>query len=195
MTYLLPPNLAGHVSIDPRDSICKNSQQVPNQTAESPLISASRFDSLLLMYQENGHVTKLKETPGKATSGKIFVYGTNQSLESDEFLSIHHVWTKDGSGGDGRGQLLTETTFDDGSCYQINDTPESVLRRSLPQRAHLEFEGENLWCGVLVTLPEAAAIGSLYTLYWVWDWPTTSSVALPQGKMEVYTTCLDVLIR
>lgn len=195
MTYLLPPNLSGRVSIDPRDSMCKGSQQVPNQTSESSLISASRFDTLLLMYQENGHVTKLRETPGKTTSGKIFVYGTNQSLESDKLLSIHHVWTKDGSGGDGRGQLLTETTFDDGSCYQINDTPESGIRRSLPQRSHLEFEGENLWCGVLVTLPEAASTGSLYTLYWVWDWPTTPSAVSPQGKIEIYTTCLDVLIR
>jgi hypothetical protein len=37
-----------------------------------------------------------------------------------------------------------------------------------------------------VTIPRIGA-GSLYTLYWVWDWPS-SDPASPQ----VYTTCIDV---
>lgn len=33
----------------------------------------------------------------------------------------------------------------------------------------------------------------MYTLYWVWDWPTAARTpGFPNGKPEVYTTCMDV---
>jgi hypothetical protein len=146
------------------------------------------------MYQENGHVTLLDQTPGKLSSGTIYVYGTDQSLPTDTISNIHNVWTKDGSGGDGRGRLLRVSPFDDGSCYQRNVGPESLRRQNLPQRSHEDFEGDDLWCLTNFSIPEDAVRGLNYTVYWVWDWPTAPSAALPGGKVEVYTTCMDIEI-
>ena len=195
MTYLLPPNTRDNNILLSTDLICKDSQSQPNQTVGSPMLSAHSGSTLLLMYQENGHVTLLNQTPGKISSGNVFVYGTDQSLSSDTLEGIYNVWTPGGSGGDARGRLLKEASFDDGTCYQINSSPESYRRRVLPQRHHESFEGNDLWCGTEVTLPEGLVRGSLYTLYWVWDWPTVASPpVLPKGKIEIYTTCMDILI-
>lgn len=45
-------------------------------------------------------------------------------------------------------------------------------------------------------IPDDAVIGSVQTLYWVWDWPTAPGMAEapPGGKPEIYTTCIDVKI-
>ena len=86
--------------------------------------------------------------------------------------------------------------FDNEGCYHISSSPESIRRRQLPQRQHMEFEGGDLWCGVAATIPSDVTPGSLYALYWVWDWPTEVTLpGLPKGKIEVYITCLDVLIK
>ncbi|KAK4071128.1 hypothetical protein Purlil1_13502 [Purpureocillium lilacinum] len=37
-------------------------------------------------------------------------------------------------------------------------------------------------------------ISQLYSLYWVWDWPSAASNGLPDGKLEIYTTCIDIEI-
>ena len=54
--------------------------------------------------------------------------------------------------------------------------------------------GANLWCQNNLALPTNIPIGSNYTLYWVWDWPTEPGVDpnLPKGKAELYTTCMDI---
>jgi hypothetical protein len=54
--------------------------------------------------------------------------------------------------------------------------------------------GADLWCQQDIQLPSSAPSGKLYTLYWVWDWPTAAGVdpTYPNGKAEIYTTCMDV---
>jgi hypothetical protein len=147
------------------------------------------------MYQENGHTTSLHTTPLKNSSGEVYVYGTEVSLPSDRLLEVHGNWTMDGAGGDRRGRLLSKSSFDDGNCYQISGSSESFRRQQLPHRKQEEFEGNDLWCGVQVDLPVDIPRGSRYTLYWVWDWPTPPKWSeLPKGKVEIYTTCLDVEI-
>ncbi|KAJ6440928.1 Histone H2B [Purpureocillium lavendulum] len=42
--------------------------------------------------------------------------------------------------------------------------------------------------------PQKKNIGQLYSLYWVWDWPSAPSNVLPDGKPEIYTTCIDIEI-
>lgn len=196
MTYLLPPNERSSNVLYAEDLICKESQISANQTLESPSLSAPPGSTIMLMYQENGHVTLLRSaSPLKASSGTVYVYGTSSSKPTDRLLDIHGAWTPGGEGGDRRGRLLSREPFDDGSCYQVSGSPESIRRQRLPQRHHMDFEGNDLWCGVRVNIPNDLERGSTYSLYWVWDWPTPPKAPeLPNGKIEIYTTCLDVEI-
>jgi hypothetical protein len=42
-------------------------------------------------------------------------------------------------------------------------------------------------------MPEDLSNSSEYTLYWVWQWPTSPGTpGVPDGKDEYYTTCSDV---
>ncbi|RKK66276.1 hypothetical protein BFJ69_g15540 [Fusarium oxysporum] len=44
-------------------------------------------------------------------------------------------------------------------------------------------------------VPEDVPAGSLYTIYWVWQWPTKAGVpGPPHGKDEYYTTCSDLVV-
>jgi hypothetical protein len=54
--------------------------------------------------------------------------------------------------------------------------------------------GADLWYQHDIQLPADAPSGQPYTLYWVWDWPTAPGVDpnLPNGKQELYTTCIDI---
>lgn len=83
MTHLILPNGRGDTAIRPPDPICMTSQQVPNQTVGSPMLCASAGSQIVLLYQENGHITLPDNTPGKDTPGQVFIYGTSQSLPND----------------------------------------------------------------------------------------------------------------
>jgi hypothetical protein len=112
--------------------------------------------------------------------------------ENDMLSNIHKVWNENGNGGDNRGRLLGMFNFDDGHCFQVNDSPISRYRRERYGHAFELPEGNDLWCGNQVTIPTEVYYG-LFSLYWVWDWPTN-----PGGmdeKQEIYTTCMDVDIR
>lgn len=89
MTYLLPPDSRDGNALLPTDPICKQTQMNYNQTLGSPMLSALTGDTILLMYQENGHVTLLEQTPGKASSGVVSVYGIAVPSPSDSLLAIH----------------------------------------------------------------------------------------------------------
>jgi len=41
-------------------------------------------------------------------------------------------------------------------------------------------------------IPVDIPIGSTYSIYWVWDWPTIPGVDVAEGKDEYYTTCSDI---
>ncbi|CAI6338119.1 unnamed protein product [Periconia digitata] len=181
MTYRLPPTGRTPNKILPEDHICMSSQRSHNYTEDSPVLSARAGDDILLMYQENGHVTRIDQDAGhNRTSGTIMVVGTPNESLANSFQSVMSPMNN-------YTETLKVGSFDDGLCYQANETPKSRYRQSLPQRAHLDSEGINLWCGISVHLPPLLEPGDTYTLYWVWFFNGT-------GFEEVYTTCLDVKI-
>ncbi|EEP76859.1 conserved hypothetical protein [Uncinocarpus reesii 1704] len=196
MTYLLPPNTRPAGSgLQPGDNICKETQRKLEQTQGSPRLKASPGAAIALRFQENGHVTLPDAQPGKPKNrGYVYVYGTTDPRPDDKILSIHKVWNSAGTGGDRRGMLLSRQNFDDGRCYQINDKPISKLRQAkFPHEAN-QLMGADMWCQQDIALPQNVPVGKPYTLYWVWDWPTAPSVdpGLPKGKLEIYTTCMDI---
>ncbi|KAI9823257.1 MAG: hypothetical protein M1826_000200 [Phylliscum demangeonii] len=194
MVNLIPPNGRANQVLD-SDLMCRASQATPNQSAGSPALKAAPGSMIALRYQENGHVTLPQNTPGKADNrGSVYIYGTTDPQPSDTLLKIHHVWTADGSGGDKRGKLLATQSFDDGQCYQINGGAISKQRQAQFAHPTSPLMGADLWCQNDIKLPAEAVAGKLYTLYWVWDWPTAANVdaGLPKGKAEIYTTCMDV---
>ncbi|KAJ5591037.1 hypothetical protein VI817_002373 [Penicillium citrinum] len=196
MTYLLPPGTRSNVTqLLPSDKLCKDTQQDQSQSDGSPRLQASAGAAIALRYQENGHVTLPQNQPGKPKNrGTVYVYGTTQPKAGEKLLDVYGAWTADGTGGDGRGVLLTTQNFDDGRCYQVNGGDISERRQKDYTHEANQLMGADLWCQVDIQLPTTAPSGKLYTLYWVWDWPTAPSVdpTYPHGKTEVYTTCMDV---
>jgi hypothetical protein len=196
MTNLIPPDgRSTGTEILSTDPMCMPSQQSQTQTAGSPRLQAAAGSFIALRYQENGHVTLPNNQPGKpANRGTVFVYGTTQPSSSDTLLAIHKVWNAAGTGGDKRGVLLSSQNFDDGQCYQVNSSPISQQRQQQFPHTADALMGVNMWCQQDIALPANAPSGQPYTLYWVWDWPTAAGVdpGLPNGKPEIYTTCMDV---
>ena len=179
----------------PNDTMCKHTQQSQYQSNGSPRLQAAAGDLVALRYQENGHVTLPQNQPGKpANRGTVYIYGTSQPKFPELFLDVFGKWTADGTGGDGRGRLLATQPFDDGYCYQVNGGNISTHRQAQYPHTANELMGANLWCQSDIALPTDAATGKPYTLYWAWDWPTEPNVdpALPKGKAELYTTCMDI---
>ncbi|KAJ5944541.1 hypothetical protein N7516_004709 [Penicillium verrucosum] len=196
MTYLIPPNTRENVTlILPTDKMCKDTQQDQTQSEGSPRLEASAGAAIALRYQENGHVTLPQNQPGKpANRGTVYVYGTTQPKTGEKFLDVHGAWTQDGTGGDGRGVLLSVQNYDDGRCYQINSGQISATRQTKYTHTADPRMGTDLWCQQDIQLPSDAPSGKPYTLYWVWDWPTAAGgdPTYPNGKAEIYTTCMDV---
>lgn len=194
MVNLMPPNTRAVNDIRADDPICKDSQLNPTQTDGSPRLQAAAGANVALRYQENGHVSLPDNQPGKPPNrGTVYVYGTTQAKSTDALLSIHRVWTADGKGGDGRGVLLATRDYDDGQCYQVNGGEISTTRQKTFAHVANTLQGGDLWCQTDVQIPSTAQSGQPYTLYWVWDWPTMPGTpGFPDGKQEIYTTCMDV---
>ena len=194
MVNLIPGNGRLINDIRSTDLMCKDSQTSQTQTSGSPRLQAPAGANVALRYQENGHVTLPQNQPGKPDNrGTVFVYGTTQPSATDEFLSIHRVWNAEGTGGDGRGVLLSTQNFDDGQCYQDNDGTISQQRQKAFPHTPDALMGANLWCQQDIQIPTTAPSGKPYTLYWVWDWPTLPGTGdFTNGKQEIYTTCMDV---
>ncbi|KAF2680665.1 hypothetical protein K458DRAFT_407146 [Lentithecium fluviatile CBS 122367] len=183
MVYHLPPPEREPNVILPGDIICKDSQATRNYTDGSPMLSARVQDHIMLMYQENGHVTKIKDDFGhNRNSGTVTVIGTMYSLPTDTLQGVLSAASKNTSS-----QILRIASFNDGNCYQANGTPEAEHRKSAHQRLHLEIEGPDLWCSQNVQLPSHIQPGDVYTLYWLWDFDGV-------GFEERYTTCLDIQV-
>ncbi len=193
MTYLLSSNeRSGNIEIIFSDRICMLSQQFSYQSQGSSRLKVKAGKKVVLRYQENEHITLPHETPGKVTSETVFVYGIKESRSTDTLLNIHKVWNKDETAGDARERLLAEVDFDDEECYGSNFlSPIYQLRQKLFEAN--SGQGPNRWCRNRVQVPEDTTEG-VYTLYWVWDWP--SSLDTPDGSMrwkdEIYTTCVDL---
>jgi hypothetical protein len=183
MTHRLPP--AGRVpnQLQSEDLVCRETQISHNQTSGSPSLSARAGDTLLLLYQENGHVTKIEQDPGHRNSGAITVFGTSYPSPTD---SLQHMTVESGI-VEGL-SLLRESNFDDGVCYQDNGSEKANERKKMNHtRPRLAVEGPDVWCSVEVTLPTSLSVSDVYTLYWIWNFDGADFV-------ERYTTCIDVTI-
>lgn len=196
MVNLIPPNGRPGNTILATDLMCGSSQSKGNQTPNSPALTASPGDMIALRYQENGHVTEYFNQPGKPENrGTVYIYGTSKASDCDTLLTIHNVWNSEGTGGDQCGKLLSIQNFDDGQCYQINTSNISVARQRIFPHTSDPLMGADLWCQVDITIPSDIAARGVYTLYWVWDWPTaTGTVGQPNGLLEIYTTCVDIIL-
>ncbi|KAL2445748.1 hypothetical protein ABEF95_010606 [Exophiala dermatitidis] len=194
MVNLIPPDGRPINQIEPTDLMCKSTQTSQTQNDGSPRLQAAPGSAVALRFQENGHVTLPDNQPGKPKNrGTVYVYGTTQPSPDDSFLAIHRVWNAEGTGGDGRGVLLSTRNFDDGQCYQVNGGQISQQRQQQFRHAFNSVMGNDLWCQQDIQLPADAPTGKPYTLYWVWDWPTMPGTpGFPNGKQEIYTTCMDV---
>lgn len=189
-TYELPR--AGFSQIQPADPICKSTQQVPDLKNALRVAPGS---SILLQYNENGHITKPWKDPTKPSPGKVYIYGTDNPQANATLLSIHKVWQKSPFEGvhsyQGGGALLAQLDFDDGECYQYSDPADSPITEERQQSYGPGLggglEGQNRWCGNVFQLP-LIMLKPSYTVYWVWDWPDQ------QGNPQVYTSCLDLNI-
>lgn len=193
MTHRLPAN--GN-ELTKQDMMCMDSQQQQKQKDSStPRLQAQQGSAIALRYQENGHVTLPETQKGKPENrGTIYVYGTTDPKSDEKILDIHKVWNKDGTGGDKRGRLLSKQDYDDHQCYQVNGGEISKTRQTKFAHQADQLMGADLWCQQDIALPDDAPSGKPYTLYWVWDWPTLpgKDPSLPDGKQELYTTCMDV---
>lgn len=177
--------------IDSGTPMCRASQTKGNQTPGSPSLKASPGDMIALRYQENGHVT-LPE-PGKAENrGTVYIYGTTAPKDDEKLLDIFGKWNAAGTGGDGRGFLLATRNYDDGRCHQVNGREISTARQAQFPHPNVLPQGGDIWCQTDFVIPSSIEAAGQLTVYWVWDWSTTPTDAVGNGKVEMYTSCLDI---
>ena len=136
-----------------------------------PMLEATAGDHIALQHLENGHTTLPQNQPMKPHNrGTIYFYGTSDPKPEEKLFDVHLVWNRDGTGGDKRGKLLATRNYDDGQCYQPNDGTISVQRAN-----ELASDGAvhstELRCQSDIKLPDDLKEGSVYTIYWYWDWP------------------------
>lgn len=198
MVHLLPPPgrpaTEGDKGLLKSDLMCKDTQTKPDPD-KSPRLQATAGGFVALRYQENGHVTLPENPVGKAPNrGTVFIYGTSEPSETDTFLAIHKQWNAAGTGGDKRGKLIASQDYDDSQCYQVNGGSISVSRQKEFPHQSDQVMGGDIWCQNNIALPSDLPVGKAYTLYWVWDWATLPNIdpGLPDGKVETYTTCMDI---
>jgi hypothetical protein len=181
--------------------LCHPNQRKQQQSQDKyPRLQAVPGGFIAMRYMENGHVTLPGNQLGKpAHGGTVFVYGTTQPKEDEKIVNVLR-WTQNGKGGDGRGVLLTTNNFDDGRCYENNQTPVHQERaKEFPNYAMGQADTKEpgnfpLFCETNVQVPKTAATGKPYTIYWVWQWNTAPGIdpGLKNGKDEYYSTCIDV---
>lgn len=182
--WLVPPNGNSKI-LQPDTKVASPPQRTANYSTDLPMLVAAPGDMIALQYQENGHVTIPDVQPNKTNNrGTVFIYGTTDLSPEANILDILYKWTADGTGGDGKGQLLATRNFDDGQCYQVNTNEISIQRQAEFSKPAEEPMGQNLWCQSDVKLPSDLAVGKPYTILWIWDWPTLDrpGVAIPPSS-------------
>lgn len=142
-----------------------------------PRLTAAPGDTVMGTYTENGHISKLPVANG--SSGMTYWYGTSQYDPSTTLADVVN-WTSAGTGGNGKGQLLATTPFDDGVCVEPNGSPIAVQRGGTAAGP----------CKSSFQLPENVKSGSPYTVYWVWNFSGQWGYVEP--RTEWYTSCMDI---
>lgn len=176
--WLLP--LSGQSSYSGNEILNKYPfQENPSQ----PMLQSSPGGHVALWHMENGHTTLPQNQPKKPHNrGTIFIYGTSDPKPQEKLFDVHLLWNRDGTGGDKRGVLLATRNYDDGNCYQPNNGVISTDRakKLAPDGAKHD---EELICQSDIQLPSDLKTGSVYTIYWYWDWPDLNA-----DKMNVTAT-------
>ncbi|KAF2708150.1 hypothetical protein K504DRAFT_351493, partial [Pleomassaria siparia CBS 279.74] len=212
MTYLVPPVEQQPPFINSTNLLCNPNLRKPVQNPKYPRLQATPGVWIALRYAENGHTSNPSNlnghTPGtldlgrRPNGGTVFIFGTTEPKEDEKIADVLQ-WTQDGNGGDKRGLLLATQNYDDGRCYQVNQSPVTKERMALTKNYRLgQPDGPGnyeLPCEADVQLPKDAPVGKPLSLYWVWNWamdPTennpNANPTFPKGKDEYYTTCMDV---
>ncbi|KAI5310868.1 hypothetical protein KEM55_005990 [Ascosphaera atra] len=211
MTYdvqaMYAPSIQNN-SLNAKDPICKPAQQTSNVTSYKGQtfnpIKAQSGSWVSLFYEDNGHVTYPWNQKGKQPGGgHVYIYGKKGGGDVSK-LTFESIWDpekhdfKDPGDNDSSGlKLLATRNFDDGYCHQgggpVKDSNISAYRNQIYKINEQDpLMGVNLWCQSNVKLPQDAS--DKYTMFWIWNWRTQAHIdpALPDGKDEIYTTCLDV---
>lgn len=143
-----------------------------------PMLQASAGDHIAILHMENGHTSLPQNQPLKPHNrGTIFFYGTSKPNAQEKLFDVHLRWNRDGTGGDKRGVLLATRNYDDGNCYQPNSGQISTSRAQKLASDGAQH-GRELICQSDVKLPSDLAPGSIYTIYWYWDWPDLNAKAI-----------------
>jgi hypothetical protein len=173
---------------------CHPNQRTPNYSQQYPKLSVAPGAYVAMKYLENGHVTQPFIPAGKPEgSGTVWIYGTYEPNDAETLVNVLS-WTADGKGGNGKGFLMAAQNYDDGRCYQINQSPTSVNRQMTdgnhaPGQPTSQLEQ---WCESNVLVPSNSQVGKTLTVYWVWGWATgMQTEGAMCGKDEYYTTCSD----
>ncbi|OAQ66902.1 hypothetical protein VFPPC_14397 [Pochonia chlamydosporia 170] len=149
---------------------------------QHPMLEAAPGDHIAIIHLENGHVSLPQNQPKKPKNrGTIFLYGTSQPKEQEKLFDVHLLWNKGGSGGDKRGVLLATRNYDDGQCFQPN-TASITNERVSKYGADGAKNSQELPCQSDVKLPDNLKPGSVYTIYWYWDWPNLDSTKIDMEK-------------
>lgn len=149
-----------------------------------PMLEAAPGDKVSILHLENGHVTLPQNQPNKPLNrGTVYLYGTSQPKDQEKLFDVHLIWNQDGSGGDKRGRLLATRNYDDGQCFQDNKQPLAQERVNKLQADGASLDKE-LKCQSAITLPKDLKPGTIYTVYWYWDWPSLNpaKVDMPATK-------------
>lgn len=167
---------------------CANFQQTysSNPNPLYPQLTAAPGDFIEGTYSDNGHVTK-PPTP-ESESGIVYWYGTTDGSTVPSLSEVIQ-WTADGKGGSGKGRLLSgPANYDDGVCAEGNGSPIAQQRHAPP--------GPGILCKDSFTLPEDLKDGSVYTVFWVWDFSLHfgPKYKAENNHVEWYTSCADIKI-
>lgn len=173
----LIPN--GHSSILPTDKLFDPARSKLTDAMYSkdfPMLTASPGDFAAFMYTENGHVSKQDiegGNPKPINRGTVYVYGTQENdLSNYNLVDVHLKWTRDGTGGDGKGRLLATRNFDDGQCFEPIPADGDKEGITTFRMTHLKKEYQALSCQTDIQIPLDAKVGKPYTIIWTWDWGT-----------------------
>ncbi|KAG5977705.1 hypothetical protein E4U55_006598 [Claviceps digitariae] len=151
---------------------------------KNPLLQAAPGDHVAIIHLENGHVSLPQNQPKKPLNrGTIFFYGTSQPKEQEKLFDVHLRWNKDGTGGDKRGIFLGTRNYDDGQCFQPN-TAAITNERASKFSSDGAKTSQELPCQSDIKLPENLKPGSVYTVYWYWDWPDLNADKINMQKTK-----------
>ena len=178
-------------------NLCAPGEQDPSNQGSVPRLQTTPGSPIALLYQENGHVTIPSNNPAKpANRGTVYIYATQKPKAGEKYYDVYQKWNVAGTGGDGRGKLISTQNFDDGRCFQINNGAISKTRQAANKFTPSDPMGSNLWCQNNIVIPHDVDTSKLLTLYWVWKWDDVPHIdpKVWNGQNQTYTSCMDITV-